>query len=346
MTSGTFGRTGIGLFQTAAPAQSWANRLQVRTALAGSTLYRLIWKERVTPAGRLIFALRASARPTFASGFILPLAVTAPPPLSGQILSGWPTVTARDWKDTPGATTKRKDGKTRLDRVPMLAQLTGWATPQARDHFPPHSGQYLAEKKALGHGMANLNDQVPMVGWPTPTAKMKAGGEYSDAEKAIARTQGPHANDLRDFVHLTGWPTPCQQDGPNGGPNQGTDRLPGMAPLAGWPTPTSLSPAKDYNEAGSSAGLLAISKIALTIAQQFDPPLPAGQKFLIRAQVRLTDSGPMLTGCCAEILTAPNSGPLNPEHSRWLQGIPPEWASCAPMAMRSTKKSQPVSSAL
>ena len=344
MTSGTFGRTGIGLFQTAAPAQSWANRLQVRTALAGSTLYRLIWKERVTPAGRLIFALRASARPTFASGFILPLAVTAPPPLSG-----WPTPMSADNRDRGSwddPAIQRRVAKAKSIELSMMVGMTGWASPQARDHFPPHSGQYLAEKKALGHGMANLNDQVPMVGWPTPTAKMKAGGEYSDAEKAIARTQGPHANDLRDFVHLTGWPTPCQQDGPNGGPNQGTDRLPGMAPLAGWPTPTSLSPAKDYNEAGSSAGLLAISKIALTIAQQFDPPLPAGQKFLIRAQVRLTDSGPMLTGCCAEILTAPNSGPLNPEHSRWLQGIPPEWASCAPMAMRSTKKSQPVSSAL
>ena len=32
------------------------------------------------------------------------------------------------------------------------------------------------------------------------------------------------------------WPTPCTQDGPNGGPSQGEDRLPGMAASA-WPTP-------------------------------------------------------------------------------------------------------------
>jgi hypothetical protein len=32
---------------------------------------------------------------------------------------------------------------------------------------------------------------------------MKAGGEYSDPEKALARVLGPHANDLRDFAKLT-----------------------------------------------------------------------------------------------------------------------------------------------
>lgn len=31
-----------------------------------------------------------------------------------------PTPTARDWKDTPGMAPERRDGKTRLDRLPML----------------------------------------------------------------------------------------------------------------------------------------------------------------------------------------------------------------------------------
>ena len=35
----------------------------------------------------------------------------------------------------------------------------------------------------------------------------------------------------------SGWPTPCQQDGPKGGPSQGSDRLPSAAHLASWPTP-------------------------------------------------------------------------------------------------------------
>ena len=35
----------------------------------------------------------------------------------------------------------------------------------------------------------------------------------------------------------SGVPTPCGQDGPNGGPGQGTDRLPGAAALAAVPSP-------------------------------------------------------------------------------------------------------------
>lgn len=53
-----------------------------------------------------------------------------------------PTPTARDWKDTLGMNPKRKDGKTRLDRLPMLLfdharaagiyTTTNWANTDAR----------------------------------------------------------------------------------------------------------------------------------------------------------------------------------------------------------------------
>jgi hypothetical protein len=35
-----------------------------------------------------------------------------------------------------------------------------YATPQARDYFPPHTPEYIAVKKAQGHGMRNLNDEI------------------------------------------------------------------------------------------------------------------------------------------------------------------------------------------
>ena len=56
---------------------------------------------------------------------------------------------------------------------------------------------------------------------------------------------------------------------------------------------------------------------------------------------RLSDSGVPLTGSGA---ATSGGGPLNPEHSRWLQGLPPEWASCAPTEMPSSRKSRQNSS--
>jgi len=55
-----------------------------------------------------------------------------------------------------------------------------WATPQARDHFPAHTPEYIAAKKAEGHGMANLNDQVSA--WATPKASDGEGGRTTKTE--------------------------------------------------------------------------------------------------------------------------------------------------------------------
>lgn len=65
--SGTSGRSFPVSSASAALQQFLASRLRAKTASLGSTLYRLIWEVRVTPAGRSIPALRASVRRTSGS---------------------------------------------------------------------------------------------------------------------------------------------------------------------------------------------------------------------------------------------------------------------------------------
>lgn len=74
LTSGTYGQPSFILSKMSDLSASLANRLRQKTDLLGSTLFNLIWKERVTPQGRLIPALRASARRT-----------------SDNDYTGWPT---------------------------------------------------------------------------------------------------------------------------------------------------------------------------------------------------------------------------------------------------------------
>ena len=109
LTSGTYGPRSTISFASADLQSSLASRLQAKTALLGSTLYRLTWKERTTPLGLSIPALRASAHRTSDKGFI-----------------GWPTAAARDWKDG-AAPSVVQSGRT--DRLTHCVQLAGWPTP-------------------------------------------------------------------------------------------------------------------------------------------------------------------------------------------------------------------------
>lgn len=67
LTSGTFGPPSTISSPSAALQSSLESRLQARLPLLGSTLFKLTWKHRATPSGRLICALRASALSTFGS---------------------------------------------------------------------------------------------------------------------------------------------------------------------------------------------------------------------------------------------------------------------------------------
>lgn len=210
LTSGICGPRGSTSSRSAALSAFMASRLQAATASLGSTLYSLIWKERVTPQGRSICALRASARRTSDSacgsprnGWNTPQATDGSnggPNQTGGALSahlgGWRHPAARDWKDSGADLPPRADGTERFDQLPRQANLAGWTTPTAQDHsrgngtIRPHdTGLMLAQHAALS-------------GWPTPTASLATKGVRSTVGgiREAMRSRGP---DLAAVTCLT-----------------------------------------------------------------------------------------------------------------------------------------------
>ncbi|WP_288469102.1 hypothetical protein [uncultured Stenotrophomonas sp.] len=101
----------------------------------------------------------------------------------------------------------RKPSDPQVGLADQVAAL--WPTPCARDHMPPHTPEYIAEKKALGHGMSILPDYVAMAMWQTPVA-----------DDSVNRTAGKFNSrgepKLSAEVKLVQWPTPTATDANRG----------------------------------------------------------------------------------------------------------------------------------
>jgi hypothetical protein len=141
---------------------------------------------------------------------------------------------------------------------------------------------------------------------------------------------------LRASAHRTsdkgfgGWPTPCAADNRDRGSwdDPAIQRrkeigksieLSMLVGIAGWPTPT----AQDHSQ-------------GVQPPRPTDTGIPLSQMVAIAGPARFTASGEMLTGFTAGM---ESGGQLNPAHSRWLMGYPPEWCACAVTAMQSFPRS-------
>lgn len=196
MTSGTYGLPYTGSSSSAGLQSSLVSRLRARTALDGSTLYKLTWKERATPAGRSISALRASARPTSDKG-------------SGGLEKGWNTPNCPRNHDSDLSAGRLYASKMQQD-LPETAWLTDWTetpvTPGCfkNDELLPLSGwptPMAGTPARNGNNEAGNNDSsrktVEFASWPTPQSSDGSGGG-----QAARATNPARSNDLHDFAQL------------------------------------------------------------------------------------------------------------------------------------------------
>jgi hypothetical protein len=193
--------------------------------------------------------------------------------------------------------------------------------------------------------------------WPTPKQP-----KYShDLEKFNREPGRTTPTDLETAALLSGWATPIANDSEKRGFVRGNLGLAGMAQIVGWPTPTG----EDSQCAGSRVHSMTVNSAAGQCAAWGTPTAqPANstaEKFLnrkrkavangsemgisvtdIAVQASLTVSGQERIGYSAKdgIVKIGSGAQLNPEHSRWLQGLPIAFSSCADTAMQSVRKSR------
>lgn len=194
----TYGLHGSGSLASAALTQSLASRLRPVTDLLGSTLYRLTWKERVTPSGRRIPALRASGRRT-----------------SGSDCTSWPTpdaqkTTSQGTQDRPSREATGRTTGYLAEAVKSYGQPAAWPTPNRPDGGRQPKGGSMTATGMTPDGkkrQVDLQWVAKLTTWPTPNAQDSEGG--GQAKRAV---NPERSNDLNDFAQLATWATPRVSD--------------------------------------------------------------------------------------------------------------------------------------
>ena len=126
-TYATCGPSGSISSASAALTLSLESKLKQRLSTAGSTLFKLTWKVKATPAGRSVSLLRASARRT-----------------SGNDCSSWPTPIVGDTTGGPRPPDSKRGPAPGLQTA---ANLASWPTTSTRDHKGGYQGGRMRNGK-------------------------------------------------------------------------------------------------------------------------------------------------------------------------------------------------------
>ena len=199
--SATYGRHGSGSSESAALSLSLANRLQARTLSLGSTMFQLTWKQRVTPSGRSIPALRASGRRTFDKGCTSWRSQNSE---SGITPDRLVNKDGSPWSGDQRAYDK-ETGRLCEVGISQQAALASWPTPMAGT--PAQNGNNESGNNDYSRKVADL-----VAGWPTPQT-------HDDRERG--NTMADNHSFPHDLSNMAAWATPMvnnvkgQQKGPN-----------------------------------------------------------------------------------------------------------------------------------
>lgn len=181
MTSGICGPHGTTSLSSAALQSSLESKLQARMPLSGGILFKLTWKQRTTPQGRRICALRASV-----------------PRTSDSDCGGWPTTGAGDekWRISTAAAADRRMQSGKQVSLECVAFLAGWPTTTTEANTHCYGPGKTIQLKTYGAArLADWNDTWPvgtkanleglsLVSGPTPSgspAATASGGQLNPA---------------------------------------------------------------------------------------------------------------------------------------------------------------------
>ncbi len=169
LMSGTYGPHSIISSRSADLTLYLVNKLKARLNTDGSILFKLTWKEKVTPSGRLVSILRASGGKTSVPAF-----------------TSWPTPTTRDHKD--GGYCPNVPINSLLGR---MVWLVNWVSPTAQDGSRGGRGA-----RPWDTGIP-LSQQAVLAVWPKPSASnAKQGAEEIQVKKQRSLKSGLMLTDV------------------------------------------------------------------------------------------------------------------------------------------------------
>lgn len=329
-TLATSGRIGFGSSRSFALQSSLGSKLVQRLDMAGSTLFKMTWRERTTPLGRRYLERAVSVLRTSGSG-----CTSVPTPMAGSPatetynaagnsdysrriveLAAVPSPCTPNGgrsmsTDKMDATGRTEDGRKHTASLEHAVKFSAVATPRSEGSQCAGSHRGIADTlhsqanlsavptpQVADHNMSSMQDaQAYSERW---LARNNAGSNLAVTAQALSAVASPK---VRDFKSASATPE-------------------FLAEQMAHPRGKDLSVQATYFAPGAAQD---------GSIQQPPEPFPS--------EAQLADSGLTATGGGEKTAS---TGQLNAAFSRWLQGVPIAWDYFAIKAARTLRKSRKV----